>query len=54
MQPYHTKSINNKGITMGFYDYKVLKIPESMVECVNLTQEEAKVLYKLLYKLLEK
>ena len=33
---------------------KALKIPESMAECVNLTQEEAKVLYKLLYKLLEK
>ncbi len=33
---------------------KALKIPEAMADCVNLNEEESKVLYKLLYKLLEK
>lgn len=31
---------------------KVLNIPKEMRKCVNLTEEEAEVLYKIIYKIL--
>lgn len=31
---------------------KALSVPEQMGKCINLTEEEAKVLYEILYKLL--
>jgi DNA-binding MarR family transcriptional regulator len=43
-------SVTDKGLALR---EDALKVPQAMSGCINLTPEEAKVMYKLLYNLLD-